>query len=416
MNVRSAIAGAFLVVTHVFGFGDVHAAAVEFTLLDADATGYATFQSHNQKVVSNPYGIFTTHIRKESATHLAQTWRLSRSRDGGKTFTTVFEATHATKTPVIETDAAGNVYLLVVDYARSHGPGYLYRFLAARNFADPQIATIPLAADDKYSMVIDEPRGQLHFLSKNSRHFIIGLDGTVRSSRVLFRPGVDARLAYPHLALDTRGNLHAAWTTQKHNLYLYWDIHHMYSPDGGTRWRTLAGAPIVPPVIVDQHGPTTRITLDDEFNVHTWLSSSMPVGDQVHFLYLAQSTPPRQHYVRYSMTSGAREADVQPEFKGETLRIQGLDGFFTAERRSGTTMLYAIAAFEGKLVCLVSRDNGRSWQDVAQSEQRFRIYALGGAREITKDGYIIGTFTDLPGRDSPKKEAPKVYFFRIKVG
>ncbi len=36
--------------------------AIELTLVDDEATGYATFQSHNQKVVSNRNGILVTHI------------------------------------------------------------------------------------------------------------------------------------------------------------------------------------------------------------------------------------------------------------------------------------------------------------------------------------------------------------------
>ena len=33
---------------------------IELTLVDDRAIGYATYQSHNQKVVSNPWGIFIT--------------------------------------------------------------------------------------------------------------------------------------------------------------------------------------------------------------------------------------------------------------------------------------------------------------------------------------------------------------------
>lgn len=36
---------------------------IDVTCIDDDATGYATFNSHNQKVVQNENGIFMTHIR-----------------------------------------------------------------------------------------------------------------------------------------------------------------------------------------------------------------------------------------------------------------------------------------------------------------------------------------------------------------
>ncbi|MFH1265195.1 MAG: hypothetical protein ABIK89_05665, partial [Planctomycetota bacterium] len=54
-------------------------AAVELVSIDDEAVGYATFQSHNQKVVWNRRGIFTTHIRTRNEPYTAQTWRLSRS-------------------------------------------------------------------------------------------------------------------------------------------------------------------------------------------------------------------------------------------------------------------------------------------------------------------------------------------------
>src|SRR5437870_1536866 len=45
---------------------------VELTVVDAEATGYGTFQSHNQKVVSNANGIFMTHIRSLNEAFTAQ--------------------------------------------------------------------------------------------------------------------------------------------------------------------------------------------------------------------------------------------------------------------------------------------------------------------------------------------------------
>lgn len=56
------------------------------TIIDADAIAYGTFQSHNQKVVSNRNGIFVTYVRSANKEYTAQEWRLARSTDGGKTF------------------------------------------------------------------------------------------------------------------------------------------------------------------------------------------------------------------------------------------------------------------------------------------------------------------------------------------
>ena len=53
---------------------------IELICVDDNATGYGTFQSHNQKVVRNEKGIFMTHIRTRNEAYTAQEWRLSWSR------------------------------------------------------------------------------------------------------------------------------------------------------------------------------------------------------------------------------------------------------------------------------------------------------------------------------------------------
>ena len=98
---------------------------VELVCVDDKATGYGTFQSHNQKVVANRYGIFMTHLRSRNERYTAQMWRLMRSTGGGKAFSVVHEDTHATNPPVLETDEVGNIYLVRVDF--QNGNACLYR-------------------------------------------------------------------------------------------------------------------------------------------------------------------------------------------------------------------------------------------------------------------------------------------------
>lgn len=385
----------------------------ELTCLDPNATGYATFQSHNQKVVANRFGIFTTHIRTRNETYTAQTWRLSRSTDGGKTFTTIYEATHATSPPALETDSKGNLYLVRPDF--SDGNAYLYRFFAKNGFREPLITPIPKGSAGKYALCLDERRGQLYYFAHNNLFFVIGLDGKIKNSFQLLRPGPDALLQYPHLYLDREGRLHAAWTTQRHGVYLYWDIHHMFSPDGGKSWQNMDGQTLTPPIPADQSGLALRITLEDEFRVHTWLSSFLVLDGKVHFLYLAQSIPPRQHYVRYDLATGRREADMQPFFRGRTIQLLGLDGFFTSRVSRRGSALYCVGNDGGHLACLVSYDNGQSWHDYARSHEGFSLYAIGGCRAVTFDGYVIGTFTDQAGDPQAANKNPRVFFFRVKA-
>jgi hypothetical protein len=215
--------------------------------------------------------------------------------------------------------------------------------------------------------------------------------------------------------MDRDGTLHAAWTTQKHGEYLYWDIHHMLSPDGGASWCNLDGQALPLPVTADDSGPALRITLDDEFACHTWLSSFLVKEGRVHFVYLAQTSTPRQHYTRFDVATGKRDVHVQPELRGETIRLQGLDGFFATESDRLGAPLYVLMQDRGHLACLASYDNGESWHDFAKSKESFHVYSLGGCREVTRDGYIIGTFTDQHGSNVTPDRKSKVYFFKIKA-
>ena len=386
---------------------------VEVILLDGHATGYGTFQSHNQKVVSNSYGIFTSHIRTRNEDYTAQTWRLSRSIDGGDTFRTVLEDTHATNPPVLETDREGNVYLMRPDF--QEGDAVLYRLLAKEEFQKPHITHLPRGAAGKFAMVIDEPRGQLYYFAHNNTFHVVGLDGEIRSMVNLLQRGEDACLQYPLLDLASDGTLHAAWTTQKHNVYLYWDIHHMVSLDGGETWANLDGTDISIPAAADAGGPALRVSLDDEFDCHSWLSSFLFKGGKVHFLYLAQTGEPRQHYIRLDSGTGRRDVDIWPEFRGKTLSLRGLDSFFASSDQSVHSTLYAVGkGTDEHMICLRSEDNGGTWEDFARSRKAYVPYAVGGCRRLTKEGYILGTFTDQAKPGDVEAEA-KVFFLRVKA-
>jgi hypothetical protein len=391
-------------------FTGVAAANVQLTCVDEAAHGYATFQSHNQKVAANQRGIFMTHIRTRNEDYTAQQWRLLRSTDGGETFEIIHEDTHATNPPVLETDAAGNLYLIRVDFVDNNA--YLYRFRAKERYKDPAITTIPGGAAGKYAAYFDEPGQRLFFFSHNNTFHVIGLDGTVQKSFNLLQPGESAVLQYPLLTMDAHRALYAAWTTQKHGEYLYWDIHCLKSPNGGVSWTALDGSLAQPPVVADQHGPATRISLDDEYESHTWLSSVMAKGGKLHVLYLAQTDPPRQHYMRYDTASGEREIDQSPAFGGGDYAIQSLSGFFATASDDRMSPLYCVGARDGRVVCLVSHDNGATWQDHARSDETFHVYSLGGCRRL-HDGAVIGSFTDQGGSNLVPGQDSKVYFFKI---
>jgi len=388
---------------------------IQLVCVDERATGYGTFQSHNQKVVSNAQGIFMTHIRTRNEPYTAQAWRLTWSTNGGASFSTLYEATNATSAPVLETDAQDNLYLARPDFVDGHA--YLYRFFATNGYQQPLLTRITNGSAGKYSMVLDPSRQQLSYFAHNNTFHQIGTDGAVRTSVQLVQAGQSAALQYPLLFLDADRVLHAAWTTQAHGRYLYWDIHYMQSPDGGTRWRKMDGTKLTAPVIADQNGPADRITLDDEFESHTWLSSFLIKDGKAHFLYLTQASPPRQHYLRYDLKSARRDLDFQPEFKGKNISLRSLDGFFASRASVPGSTLYCISrdAKESRIACLASDDNGATWHDYAMSELVQSPYAIGGCREITSDGFIIGSFTEQAAGDAVPGASPKVHFFKIEA-
>jgi len=386
---------------------------IKLTLVDSTATGYATFQSHNQKVVSNNNGIFITHIRSRNEPYTAQQWRLSQSTDGGTTFSTIYEATHATNPPVLETDEHNNIYLVRPDFLDNKA--YYYRFLVQNNYQNPSIVGIRDGSAGKYCMVYDSDQEFFYYFAWGSKLWGFKTNGTVRLKRELCKGGDNAGPQYPLCYLDENANLHTAWTTQKHGVYMYWDIHYMVSIDSGRTWQKMDGTPLQIPIKVDDSGPSDRITLDDEFEVHTWLSNFMVKDNKIHCLYLAQHTPYRQHYVRYDVETATKDIDIFPEFKGDEIYLLGLDGFFTTKSSLENAPLYCIGNFGGHPACLASDDNGETWYDYATCEESFNVYSIGGCREITADGYIIATFTDY--KVTPEGEdKSQVHFLKIKAG
>lgn len=383
-------------------------------VIDSEATGYGTFQSHNQKVVSNANGIFTTHIRSYNAAYTAQQWRLSRSVDGGRSFGVVYESTDGTNPPTLETDADANLYLVRQDFVDYQA--YAYRFLAAEGYATPYITHIVDGGGGKYSMVLDAARRLIHYFAQGRGLFRLTLDGQTRDYLPLWVDGPHARIEYPHSYLDREGVLHAAWTTNVLGEYLYWDIHYMASDDGGLTWRRFDRSPLSLPQPADDSGTTDRITLDDEFDVHSWLSSFLVKDGKVHFLYEAYLDPVRQHYMRYDLATGLRDLDLQPQFRGQHIRLEGLDGFLVTRSSLPDGPLYAVGHSPGgRLGCLASDDNGSTWYDYALSPPGLIAYAVGGCRELTPDGAIIGTFTNRAL--TPDGRNPfRVEFLKLQAG
>jgi hypothetical protein len=131
---------------------------------------------------------------------------------------------------------------------------------------------------------------------------------------------------------------------------------------------------------------------------------------------MARTDPPRQHHVRYDTATGKRDLDHTPGLRGETISLNVVNGFLASSSWEKNGPLFVIGCTVKaplRVACLRSDDNGATWRDHAVSEPFKFLYAIGGCREITPDGYIIGTFTDVVKAVPNEQSKGRVYFFRI---
>lgn len=399
---------------------DTDLGAIETTLVDPNTSFYGTFQSHNQKVVATPDGIFMTYSRNRVPVDPARPemdaarWRLVRSTDGGKTFQTVFESTHGTRAPALEKDEAGHLYMTHPDWNDKRRPFHFYRFARGGNYAKPSITTIPdVACGAKYAMVYDPTRKQFYIAAQFGQLLTVSPNGKLLRRRMAFgNVGPHARTQYPHLAVSPDGVLHLAMTTvgpNKEGKDIYWDIHYLNSPDGGLSWRKLNGAKLPNNPVPDDTGPTDRISLDDEFEINSWLANMLVKDGKLHFLYRGKS----MHYFRYDRRTGKKEVAFDgKQFSGSNIVLSHVSGLLASRSEQPGSPLYCVARDPARrtIACLISRDNGSSWSDYAVAQREFLgNYATGGARQVTEDGYVIGSFTEHTRIGS------KIWFYRIKV-
>ncbi len=403
---------------------------------------YATFHSHNQKVMSNAHGCFMTYLtRWQVDAHGIENndWELAQSIDGGNNWQVLYRETGVnTRPPAIETDETNNIYLtLGVSF---EGPARCLVFASSEHIEYRLVynTQLPNGWCDKFCMLLDPIRKQLYYVPgglnlADVQFYILNLDGQLKHppfSIVKVGPKYNeytdpVNLEYPLLTLDEAGTLHMAWTVQAWlpgppPSYTYRTIRHMLSQDGGLTWRNLGGAELPLPVLADD--PRTEcIVSDNEIGKgSTWLANQLAHSKKIHFLYNAKAPDGSavQHYVRFDGEIAIDGSPAEPDrnttpFKGDDIEISASHkgGFFASRSSSPVAPLYCTSlTITGDLACLRSEDNGDSWHDhaigidgIAETD----IWWLGGCHEITSDGYVIGSFS------TDNKPKGKVYFFKF---
>ena len=298
------------------------------------------------------------------------------------------------------------------------------------SFAPELIATIDGAHAQKFSLLIDEARGQLYYAAytgPNTRFITLDLTGSVIADILLTGSEQIARPSYPNMVLSD-GILYVAWSSDKigGDLDDYYSIHAVRSPDGGETWQNLAGKPLTPPFVGDQEGGTTEVTERWERPCTTWLTAFAVTSQKAHFVYLAapnrsiRACPLLRHemrYQRFDLDTGLRDVikdDVA--IGGVAFDNPGghfLNGFFATSPLAGALFLTSQTS-DNRLAIVASTDEGATWRLVSQTERLDdHIYGIGGQRLVTSDGRVVGSFTHDSLR--PGREPSAVRFFQADI-
>jgi hypothetical protein len=353
-------------------------------------------------------------------------WRLMRSCDRGRSFSTIWEGVNTTHPPAIEAAADGTLYLVHGDQA--DGAAHFYRLSPATSFAPEPIATIDGAHAQKFSLLIDEARGQMYYAAytgPNTRLITLDLTGGVVADVLLTGGEAVARPSYPGMRLEN-GVLYVAWSSDRvgGDLDDYYSIHAVRSPDGGVTWQNLAGDPLIPPFIGDHEGDTTEITEPWERPCTTWLTGFAVTARKAHFYYLAAPNPNLRacalratvvRYQRFDLETGGRDV-IKRDFVpgGVTFgnpRGYFINGFFATSPRDGALFLTSQTT-DNRIASVASTDEGVTWHLVSETDPLDdHLYAIGGQRHVTSDSRLIGSFT----HDSlmPTEAPSAVRFFQL---
>lgn len=383
----------------VWWFNPLNLIDIDVVYLQTPLTGYSTFQSHNQKVVANDNGIFLTFIYS-TPSDAPSIWRLARSTDGGQTFSIIYESSDYTRAPAMETDENNNIYLTFpVD-----GATKFLRFTSANGYTSPDINRTHsgVTSASKYAMAFDKTRQQFYHATQWQRVLTFDMAGNLLRNQQVWGSSPISGTQYPHLFVDSAGVLHHAMTTLD-SADNYETIRHLKSIDGGATWKAMDGTAISIPTSPEPTGPSTMINLPDEITLTTWLGTMHVKDGKLHFVYRTVNVNPnRQHYMRFNGQTGAREIDSWTDWgnwQGMSITMRAESALLASDPQDPSGPLYAVGEdSNGNLSALISFDNGSTWQDYATSSIVFSdIYAVGGFRELTPDGKVIGSFSGKIG-------------------
>ena len=364
------------------------------------------FGSHNQNIAWTENGLFRSGDF-QSWPNGSDNVVVQRSTDDGRNWSLLHDTgahRNDLKPANIEAGPAGNVYIL---YPSGSGSTRFVKFSPSNNYGSPVVNKNTSAAGSasKFASCYDPARNLIHHATQWGRLLTFDVSGNVVRNQHLITDGGDSRPSYPHLFVDEFGVIHYAMTVADGGDDVpYTGIRYLKSLDGGQSWKSVGGSSVsVPTGASGGSSGATLINRPDEHNYKTWLANMHAKDGKVHFTYQtgnpwdpagAGNPPtitPYMNYIRYDEATGSREID-RTSLSGGGLSIRSEAASFASDTSNSTGALYVVGErSDGKrLHAMVSYDNGRNWQDYAQSNWYGTIAHPSLARSVTPDGKVVG--------------------------
>jgi hypothetical protein len=390
----------------------------------------STFGPWNQHVVSTPNGIFAVYFYTHDVTTLKGYWRLRRSTDGGRRWTTVYDSAADGSTigqsiaVGVDADPSGNVY--VVSGANYNDPTYFYRFSASNYSSHLRRTLQSTESSPKFSMAYNPTYKQIDLLwwyeGTRPSFLEINPNGTIARSEQLWSGTPSwAHPEYGNLELGPNGEIFAGWFTNdssfRNGPQDYYDAQFLASSDNGRTWQGENGT-VSLPIATGETGPAYEIvnTADPtEFISHNSSSYGATSGhydynqmnsfafnnDALHFEFNGPDPKPHQSYVQLAWPgrSFSNRKDRWRTADGHSF-TDG-DGSFT-QPRGYTGTLYWLgrtwARSSARLIAADSPDGGTTWCTYAMSSWTSpgALIRYVDAARFT-NGHILGVFTRVTG-------------------
>lgn len=384
---------------------------------------FSTFASQMRRLVSCRAGCFLSFTQDVDG---ARSVILMRSRDDGGTFE-AFDYLPAGpndyRPAALATDGESAVFAALPEIgALDTAPDR--RWFLHRYDADSAAVRTTYKRDmgpggsNNVTLMYDAGRNLLHYCtivgSTPARKCRNWLSINPHSGRMAVRRALttlpDGRdgFHYPHLAAH-RDSLFLAWTSWEQRRSIYDSIAIARSDDGGARWTTLAGAPLVLPFDGSPNGPAGSLLVEDDRGLSAPLGAFTAYGGALHLFYSTMSAPAwRQTYLRFDLDS-QRWHRTNPRWGGSELEINGLDAAFVSAR----DRILAVGNRSGNAIAvLASDDAGRSWFDYGLVPMPEGLIPYGIHACLTPDNALLCLFTACPASGCG---ASKVLTFRMEA-